>query len=129
MSNVDTSPRPFAYPTKLAYDPVQLFADSFGIFIESETYPLEVVEIALTARWAKHVQTHRWHRSQKVMLEPDRVRVSMRVRVCPEVQAWVLSFGADAEVLQPLGLREAVADHALRLSKMYATARSEEVAP
>jgi predicted DNA-binding transcriptional regulator YafY len=43
----------------------------------------------------------------------------MRVRVCPEVIAWVLSFGAEAQVVSPPSLRQEVAKRVGELARAY----------
>ena len=125
IRDADATSRGFQYPGKLQYNPDQLFADSFGIFIENEKYPYAQLQLRLTPRWATHVNSHCWHRSQQVSVSDTGVLLSFKLRVCPEVEAWVLSFGGEAEVLQPAWLREKVAAHARRLAEMYAPPSSE----
>jgi hypothetical protein len=43
----------------------------------------------------------------------------MRVRLCPELEAWILSFGEEAEVLGPEELRTRIATRATALSGIY----------
>lgn len=95
----------FEYPDRSSYDPDQMFRDSFGVFA-SDTYPVELVRIRIAERWRNYIATHRWHPSQKVVEEGDGFVLSIRVRVCPEVRAWILGFGDEAEVLEPTTLRD-----------------------
>lgn len=119
IRDADATPRGFQYPPKLQYNPEQLFADSFGIFIENEKYPYAQVRLRLSPRWVTHVNSHCWHRSQYVSVSETGVLLSFKLRVCPEVEAWVLGFGGEAEVLEPAWLREKVAAHARRLAEIY----------
>ncbi len=114
----DATPRGFQYPGKVQYNPEQLFGDSFGIFID-EKYPCVTIRLRLAPRWSTHVNSHCWHRSQKVTGVQGGVLLSIKLRVCPEVEAWILGFGADAEVLEPTWLRDKIADQAQRLAEVY----------
>jgi len=100
---VDTLDDTFPYPSRAEYDPQQVFRDSFGIFLD---WPVEDVELRLDARWSVYAQTHRWHDSQRIEVEREGVRVRLRVRVSPELEAWILGFGEEAQVIAPASLRE-----------------------
>jgi predicted DNA-binding transcriptional regulator YafY len=115
---------PFKYPDKDSYDPERVFADSFGIFVQ-ERYPVQKVEVSLAPRWATFVRSHRWHRSQESFLRAGRVHVCLRVRLCPEVVAWILSFGPDARVIGPPVLGRRIA----RLARQMAKAHREQPQP
>ena len=109
----------FTYPSRNEYDPEQVFRDSFGIWLD---LPVHDVELRLHRRWAVYAQSHRWHDSQTVEVDGEHLRVRMRVRVCPELEAWILSFGEDAEVVGPKELRAKIARRAAGLSATYANA-------
>jgi predicted DNA-binding transcriptional regulator YafY len=113
---VDVLDDTFAYPSRTEYDPQQVFRDSFGIFLD---LPVQDVEVRLDKQWATYAQSHRWHDSQVVDVADDHVRVRMRVRVCPELEAWILGFGEQAEVLTPSMLRKRVAERAAGTQKAY----------
>ena len=106
----------FAYPSRTEYDPEQVFRDSFGIFLDM---PVHDVELRLHKQWATYAQSHRWHDSQVVDVADDHVSVRMRVRVCPELEAWILGFGEQAEVLAPPELRAQIAGRAAALRGIY----------
>jgi predicted DNA-binding transcriptional regulator YafY len=109
----------FEYPSRAIYDPDELFRDSIGIFI-SESYPVERVAIRLAAKWARYAEAHRWHGSQRLVRNSDNsVTLHMRVRTCPELEMWILSFGEDAEVEQPAPLRDRIARRSAALAAIY----------
>jgi predicted DNA-binding transcriptional regulator YafY len=109
----------FPYPSRVEYDPEQVFQDSFGIFI-SETYPVRDVAVRVSGHWAKYAQCHRWHKSQRVQVNADgTATVSLRVKTCPELVMWILSLGEYAEVLKPKELRQKVADRIQAMSRVY----------
>ena len=118
IRNAEAEGRPFKYPSKAEYDPDQVFARSFGIFMQEEQ-ATEHVELKLNSRWAAHVKSHRWHRSQRVRVTGGEVHIHLDVCVCPEVEAWVLGFGEEAEVLQPKWLRDKIARRVDALQQRY----------
>ncbi len=109
----------FEYPSRTEFDPEQLFGSSFGIFISSD-FAMENIRIKLALRWKNYALTHRWHRSQKVDVTNDGVIINLHSRVCPELQQWILSFGAEAEVLEPSRLRSDIAAHIIKMARLYA---------
>jgi len=108
----------FQYPDKDSYDPERVFADSFGIFVDAE-YPVQNIEVSLAPRWAPFVRSHRWHRSQESFVRAGRVHVRMRVRLDPEVVAWVLSLGPDVRVVRPPVLQRRIARLARQMAKAH----------
>jgi predicted DNA-binding transcriptional regulator YafY len=119
LESVDVLDDVFAYPSRDAYDPEQVFRDSFGVFLD---LPVRAVELRLQKRWEVYARTHRWHDSQVVTVGSDHVKVKLRVRVCPELEAWILGFGAEAEVVRPVDLRRRIAAHARGLVRTYGRA-------
>lgn len=112
----------FDYPEVEKYDPAALFADSIGIFVGGSR-PVHV-RVRLAGRWATYARHHRWHLSQETRRRRDgRVDVHLRVVLCPELVQWVLSFGADAEVVAPKGLRDKVALEVNAMRLVYAPER------
>ena len=98
--------------------PTGVFADSFGIFVDAE-YPVQNIEVSLAPRWAPFVRSHRWHRSQESFVRAGRVHVRMRVRLDPEVVAWVLSLGPDVRVVRPPVLQRRIARLARQMAKAH----------
>ncbi|MFE8603933.1 WYL domain-containing protein [Archangium violaceum] len=118
IRNAEMDGRPFTYPSKSEYDPDQVFAQSFGIFTNDEQR-VEHVELKLAPRWAAHVKSHRWHRSQRAKVADGQVLIHLDVRICPEVEAWILGFGEEAEVLQPRWLRDKISKRVEALRQRY----------
>src|SRR6267142_4395131 len=103
------SPLPgWKYPTRNEYDPQQFFAHSFGIFA-GDPAPVVHVVLRLNKKWSTYALTHRWHTTQRITVRPAEVMVELDVRVCPELEAWILGFSEDAEVIEPAGLRDTIA--------------------
>jgi hypothetical protein len=52
-------------------------------------------------------------------MEGEDAIITLRMRVCPEAVAWVLSLGERAIVLEPEGLRRQVAAAAKSIAEHY----------
>lgn len=126
MSDVDETDTTFEYPSKNEFQPRNVLESGFGVHI-SGVGPVEDVAVVLRGPWAKFAKTHRWHPTQQVVPHPDgTVTVKFRVRVCPEVQTWVLGFGEYARVTQPPALRDEVARRFAEAAQIYVASPPRE---
>jgi predicted DNA-binding transcriptional regulator YafY len=67
-----------------------------------------------TSAWAKD---RIWHASQKAMVDSKGcLTLTLRVADTPELEGWILSFGAGVRVLRPASLRERVTSTALQIA-------------
>jgi proteasome accessory factor B len=90
---------------------------SWGIWSSD---PVEQIEIRFAPPAAARVAESVWHPSQKLTKQPrGYVRMDIAVRGVIEILPWILSWGADAEVISPQGLRSAVAEVTGRMGKVY----------
>ena len=81
------------------------------------TYAVHVRFSPYQARWVR--EEHR-HESQVMTQLPDgSLDVRMQVTGLKDVMRWVLSYGAEAEVMCPPVLREKIAHEARRLASLY----------
>ncbi len=89
-------------------------ARPFGIF-SGETFALEV---RFSPKVAPFVEERVWwgSRERKVPGGDGSLTYHAQVSGELEVEAWVLSFGAEAEVLSPSWLRDRIVDHARRVA-------------
>jgi predicted DNA-binding transcriptional regulator YafY len=105
---VEAEPAPgrFQYPPPEAYDPAELFAESFGIWQEPDTDPITVTLRFAPQPWLHRYVTERtWHPSQAFTKDDDGwLRMTFVVRGTLEVTPWVRSFGADVAVVSPANL-------------------------
>ena len=80
-------------------------ASSFGVIAE----PATRVRVRFAPAVATWVEERTWHPSQRLERAPDgSLELTMEVGGTAELRSWVLSFGPDAEVLEPPGLRAEV---------------------
>jgi predicted DNA-binding transcriptional regulator YafY len=91
-------------------------ASAFGI----AAGPVAAVRIRFAPPLAPHVREHVWHPSQEIRdLDDGGVELSMEVGEGLELRNWVLSFGADAEVMAPESLRREVREELARAAARY----------
>ena len=70
---------------------------------------LYTVKIRISPEWARWVGEKIWHESQKITNLPDgSLEMPFQVAGLDEIKRWILSFGPQAVVLEPVKLREMV---------------------
>jgi proteasome accessory factor B len=90
---------------------------SWGIWSSD---PVEKIEIDFSPPAAARVAESVWHSSQKLTKLPKgHIKIEIAVRGLVEILPWILSWGADAKVIQPASLRAAVAEVTGRMGKVY----------
>jgi predicted DNA-binding transcriptional regulator YafY len=103
IEKASVSQKPFHVPESFDFD--EYMESSFGIF----RGPAVTVRIAFRPEAAAAITERTWHSSQSIENRPDgSVILSLRVADTLELRQWILSFGADAEVLEPASLREEI---------------------
>jgi predicted DNA-binding transcriptional regulator YafY len=128
MSGVDATNESFEYPSKNEYDPRNVLEPGFGVHI-SGTGPMEDVAVVLRGAWASFARRHRWHPTQQVESGADgSVLVTLRVRLCPELETWVLGFGEHATVVRPPRLRELIAARLTKAAEVYSPGGQNQAA-
>jgi len=115
IRRLEPTARRFSVPASFDFD--RHIAGAFGVIAE----PAVQVRIRFDRRWATYVSEHTWHASQQ--LEPTEgggALLTMQVGGTAELRAWVLSFGAGAEVLEPRSLRDEVVRELAGAAERYA---------
>lgn len=78
--------------------PADVFPDSLGAFSGTP----ETVAIEFSAAEAPYVREREWHASQVIEdLPGGRIRLTLKVVIDWELQAWVMGFGPAAKVITP----------------------------
>ena len=109
------------------------FAGSFGAWTVSDdgagkagvladAKAMHRVLIRLSGFAARFVPERRWHPSQQITLldkAGDRIEMQLELSALEDIRRWVLSFGAQAEVLAPEELRQQVASELAKALTCY----------
>jgi predicted DNA-binding transcriptional regulator YafY len=89
----------------------------FGMFTDHQDFEVKIRFSPYVASW---IREEVWHKSQTMKDLPDgSVQVDMTVTGLVAVKKWVLSFGADAEIIEPLHLRREIEYEVEKLGVMY----------
>jgi predicted DNA-binding transcriptional regulator YafY len=100
------------------YSFARRFQDTFSTFVGEGT---TTVKVRFSKRIAPYIRESLWHWSQQLTALPDG---GLLYEVCvsypKEVAWWAMSWGSEAEVLEPLELRAYVADEVRKLAGLYA---------
>jgi len=100
---VEPSGEIFEYPED--FDPDEKLQDAFGVIYDD---PVEV-EIRFSADQARYIRERTWAVNQKIIDQEDgSIILTMKTSGWYEIKRWVLGYGAEAEVLRPVELREEI---------------------
>lgn len=95
----------------------EMFSGSFSAF---QTAKVERVVLRLDAFAARLAEERRWHPSQELeKTKGGEAELRLEVSVAPDLENWILSLGAHAEVMKPRSLRERIAAEAKAMAKRY----------
>jgi proteasome accessory factor B len=96
------------------FDPVKHLGTSFGAWTGRGE---KIVELVISPAGAHHVLERQWHSTQQVTaLAGGAVKVTFALSDLNDVTRWILGFGSDCEVLQPLELRAAIATEGKKMA-------------
>ncbi|MCL4298321.1 MAG: CRISPR-associated helicase Cas3' [Anaerolineae bacterium] len=107
-----------AYTIPADFNPQAILADAWGIWY-TEAEPVEVV-LRFHPRVAGRVKESRWHRSETIAEQADGYLLwRARIAEPQEMLPWIRGWGADVEVVEPMGLRKAILTEVNRLNRVY----------
>jgi len=106
----------FDYPTNFSLH--KQIGASWGVFYNDE---VEIVKLKFTRKVANRVTNLRYHPSQRIIEECSDGSVILEFEVCGlvEMQSWILQWGSQVEVLEPMELREEILQTAQRIVEKY----------
>lgn len=92
----------------------------------AESGPDSEVRIRFAPKVARNVAEINWHKTQRVKLQDDgSLDFQVTVSGLQEISWWIMSYGDQAEVLEPVELREMIAERARKLVAMYERGKTE----
>jgi predicted DNA-binding transcriptional regulator YafY len=99
------------------FQPIKDFEKRHFGFMPGHPFP---VRVRFDERVARYVAERQWSSDQKVShLDDGRIELFFTATSQQEVVAWLLSFGCNAEALEPNSLRDEIAEQAILISKRY----------
>src|SRR3990170_337098 len=104
----------FEYPDD--FDPEEVLSSAFDIIYDD---PIEA-KIWFPAAQARYIKERQWAKEQKIKEQKDgSIILEMKTSGFWDVKKWALSFGAEAEVLEPKELREAIGNEIKKVMGVY----------
>ncbi len=98
------------------FDPYDHLARAWAVMSEAEV----TIHLRFTPQVAPRIRENRWHHSQQLIDNADGgCDLHLTVGGIREILSWVLSWGADVEVLAPAELRNEVINHARQMLASY----------
>lgn len=95
----------------------EMFSGSFSAF---QTGTVERVVLRLDEFAARLAAERKWHPSQQLKARRSgEAELRLDVTIAPDLENWILSWGAHAEVLKPKALRERIAAAAKMMARRY----------
>jgi len=114
LDSVRITDRKFEIPDN--YDFQRDFNQTFGI-IKEQTF---LVEAAFYGRAARFVSERSWSPDEKMTTYKDgHIKVVFSASSEPEIMSWMLSFGDQAKLLQPVHLQKTIAQKIKAMSSIY----------
>lgn len=99
------------------FSPEKFFASALGVLGGTGNYR---VVIRFRPAVADRVREREWHESQELRdLADGHLQLTLHLGALPEIESWVLTWGADAEVVEPTALRDRLRSTATALARLY----------
>jgi predicted DNA-binding transcriptional regulator YafY len=108
------------FTVRPGFDAQDYLHHAWGI-IKGDIVPVKVI---FSRSVARYIRDRLWHATQRMRDLPDgRLEMTLRVADTLEVRRWILGYGAQAEVVEPQGLREALRLEIAAAAEMLAPRR------
>ncbi len=114
---VNIAPVHMEYIPNTNYNFEEYFEDVVGVSVPWSGEPEEVV-LQFSKKQYPYVETKPLHPSQSVLDKENRI-IRLEVFLTKELEALILSFGDQVEVLKPASLRETLKQKAANMSEKY----------
>lgn len=115
MKLVRVTDESFAMPEGWNLD--KFLQHSFKVMRDKELF---TVRVRISPAWARWVGENIWHESQKAKkLSDGGLELTFQVAGLTEIKMWVLSLGAEAEVMEPAELRVSLSESLAKMQALY----------
>ncbi|MEI7637998.1 MAG: WYL domain-containing protein [Syntrophus sp. (in: bacteria)] len=114
IEKLETGKDIFDYPDN--FKPEELLDEAFGVVYDD---PI-TVKIRFSADQERYIRERTWAKGQKIKEQKDgSIILTMKTSGWWDVRQWILSFGPDAELLEPVEKREEMKDLAEEVLIIY----------
>jgi predicted DNA-binding transcriptional regulator YafY len=114
IEKLETGRESFDYPDD--FKPEEWLEDAFGVVYDD---PI-TVKIHFSADQARYIRERTWAKGQKIKEQKDgSIILTMKTSGWWEVRQWILSFGPDAELLEPVEKREEMKQATQKAACLY----------
>jgi len=119
MSRIeDIQIRPDTYIIPPDFNAIEYLSSAWAVFVEE---PVERVKLCFKPRLSRPIQEARWHPSQ--VMEPQEdgsLIMELSVNNTYDFRSWILGWGDEVEVLEPVKLRNQIININESVRNMYA---------
>jgi predicted DNA-binding transcriptional regulator YafY len=114
IEKLETGRESFDYPDD--FKPEELLEEAFGVVYDD---PI-TVKIHFSAGQARYIRERTWAKGQKINEQKDgSIILTMKTSGWWDVRQWILSFGPDAELLEPAEKREEMKGSTQKTACLY----------
>ncbi|MBV5327515.1 MAG: WYL domain-containing protein [Chlorobium sp.] len=114
IKQIDPTEKTFEWPED--FDPEALLEKAFGLYWDD---PL-TAKIKFPAAQGRYIRERKWAVQQQIEeLADGSIILTMETSGSFDVKRWVMSFGSDAELLEPQSLRDEIQNEAKKMAATY----------
>lgn len=114
IKHIEMTEKSFDWPQN--FDPEALLNKAFGLYWDDPF----TVSIRFPESQARYIRERKWAEQQKIADQPDgSIILTMETSGWYDVKRWVMSFGCDAELLEPEELRNEIQQDVREMAQVY----------
>jgi predicted DNA-binding transcriptional regulator YafY len=114
IKRIEMTEKLFDWPQN--FDPEALLNKAFGLYWDDSL----TVSIKFPESQARYIRERKWAEQQQITEQPDgSIILTMETSGRYDVKRWVMSFSCDAELLEPVELRNEIQQEVREMAQMY----------
>lgn len=117
IKRIEITEKAFDWPD--GFDPEALLNKSFGLYWDDPV----VAKVKFPAHQARYIRERKWATSQQIEEQSDgSIILTLETSGTYDIKRWIMSFGADAELIEPISLRNEIKSEISKISSIYESA-------
>lgn len=114
IKSIEMSEKAFDWPKE--FEPEALLSKAFGLYWDEPF----TAKIKFPDSQARYIKERQWAEQQQIEDLPDgSILLTLKTSGRYDVKRWVMSFGSDAELLEPMDLRTEIYQEIKNMAKAY----------